>query len=71
MKTSTMSSKNHHAVTSKSDGPHWASREDELFARLGADIKQGLSAAEATKRLETLGPNAIARGKQTPAWNSM
>ena len=68
MKTSTMSSKNHHAVTSKSDGPHWASREDELFARLGADIKQGLSAGEAATRLKTFGPNAIAQGKRTPAW---
>ena len=55
-------------VPNQSETPTFASQEDELFTHLGADIKQGLSAAEATKRLETFGPNAIARGKQTPAW---
>lgn len=63
-----MGTNNRHAVPSQSDAPHWASPEDELFARLGADSKQGLSAAEATKRLESFGPNAIAHADRTPAW---
>ncbi len=48
--------------------PIWALPDGDLFAHLGADIKQGLSAAEATKRLETFGPNAIVHTKQTPVW---
>jgi len=55
-------------ILNKSDIPIWASREDELFSRLGADIKQGLSAAETAKRLESFGPNVIAHADQTPAW---
>ncbi|MCC6412899.1 MAG: hypothetical protein IT270_14640, partial [Saprospiraceae bacterium] len=48
--------------------PIFALREKELFASLGTDIKQGLSAAEAAKRLASFGPNAIVQTEQTPAW---
>jgi len=68
MKNKHPGSKNHQAVSKPSDASYFASQEDELFTRLGADIKQGLSAGEAATRLETFGPNAIAQGKQTPAW---
>ena len=63
-----MAKTHQNGVLNQSDVPIWASREDELFARLGADIKQGLSAAEAAKRLESFGPNAITHAEQTPAW---
>ena len=52
----------------QSDTPLWASQDKELFTRLGTDLKQGLSVAEAATRLETFGPNAIVQDKQIPAW---
>ena len=52
----------------KLDIPSWASQEKELFTRLGVDIEQGLSVAEAATRLESFGPNTIVQDKQTPAW---
>ncbi len=55
-------------LLNQSEVPIWASQDGELFARLDADIKQGLSAAEAATRLESFGPNTIAQAEQTPAW---
>ncbi len=55
-------------VSTKSSELIWALPEGELFTRLAADTKQGLSAAEAAKRLESFGPNAIVQTEQTPAW---
>ena len=52
----------------KSNIPLWASQDQELFTRLGANLERGLSAAEAATRLETFGPNAIVQDKQIPAW---
>lgn len=55
-------------VSTKSSKLIWALPEGVLFTRLAADTKQGLSAAEAAKRLESFGPNAIVQTEQTPAW---
>ncbi|GAA1793117.1 cation-transporting P-type ATPase [Nocardioides hankookensis] len=43
---------------------------DQVAASLGVDVAQGLSAAEAASRLASLGPNALAGGKQEPAWRA-
>ena len=40
----------------------------EVAARLDVDPAQGLTAAEAQKRLGTYGPNALAEAKSEPVW---
>ena len=59
---------NKNKLPNDSGDPIWASQEEALFAQLGTDIKQGLSAAQAASLLQSFGPNAIAYSDQTPAW---
>ncbi len=46
----------------------WSQTGTELLQVLGSDVNQGLSEAEAKKRLETYGPNALAEEKREPIW---
>jgi len=63
-----MEKSNKNEAVNESTMPIWVLQENELFSRLGADTEHGLSTAEATARLESVGPNAISQGEQTPAW---
>jgi P-type Ca2+ transporter type 2C len=42
----------------------------DVAEALGVDVGQGLSAAEATKRLEQHGPNKFAEAKTEPRWRA-
>jgi Ca2+-transporting ATPase len=42
----------------------------DVAEALGVDVGQGLSAAEATKRLEQHGPNKFAEAKSEPRWHA-
>ena len=46
----------------------YALAPEEAAGRLGVDPIQGLSAAEAQRRLQQYGPNALAAAKQESAW---
>ena len=40
----------------------------EIAKTLGADLENGLSAAEASRRLAESGPNELRSAPQTPVW---
>jgi len=46
----------------------YALAPDEVAERLGVDPAQGLSAAEAQRRLQQYGPNALAAARQASVW---
>src|SRR3954470_7424453 len=50
------------------DGQWHALTPEEAATRLGVDPLLGLSAAEAQKRLNSYGPNALAEAKPEPVW---
>ena len=46
----------------------WASACDEVLEHLDVDFGQGVSSAEAERRLDACGPNRIRRQESTPWW---
>ena len=50
------------------DAAWYALAPEEAARRLGVDPAQGLSAAEAQRRLQQYGPNALAAAKAEPVW---
>lgn len=44
---------------------------EQVAAELGANLKVGLSGAEATKRLEKYGPNKLAEEEQESLWDKI
>src|SRR5690606_6080064 len=49
----------------------WAATADDLAARLQTDPETGLDTAEATRRLQLHGPNALAATPPVPAWQRL
>ena len=56
------------APTAATTAAWYALSPEEVASRLQVDPAQGLSAAEAAKRLQQYGPNALAATKAEPTW---
>ncbi|MBN2203436.1 MAG: cation-translocating P-type ATPase [Thermoleophilia bacterium] len=48
----------------------WRRSAADVAAELGTDLRDGLSAAEATARLGRYGPNELEPGEEVPAWRT-